>query len=457
MRRICRPSALFAGFIVGVCAGVCVGGCGGGGSSAAPADDAGSESASDGAPMGCAPGEATSDDGHCEPAGIPPASCGAGFASDGNRGCDAILPSDPCPAGQMAVPGESACHEVSPCADGNWGDIPIEASTQFVDASYAGTAPSDGSMTAPWTTIHQGVAAAASGAIVAIAAGSYVESVLVHGKPVRLWGKCPASVEIVGTVVAGGAVDIRDGAAGTEVHAVAIRGKGVGVLLSGSKDVLVDHVWIHDTANRGINVQVDLGPTDVHVTSSLVEGAYDIGVGVFGSEVTIDASVVRDTRPQSDGTSGRGIEAFTEKGARATLNLQSSVVSGNHEDGIEVSGSDATITSSVVSDTAPRTSDGHVGIGIYVLDDGTQRASLSLQTSTVERNHIFPDTMPAGDAVPSPPETFQNATRQFQRQLLQDALEESGWNIMQAARRLDLTRTHVYNLIRAFGLRRAGS
>ncbi|HXJ34435.1 MAG TPA: sigma-54-dependent Fis family transcriptional regulator [Candidatus Eisenbacteria bacterium] len=76
---------------------------------------------------------------------------------------------------------------------------------------------------------------------------------------------------------------------------------------------------------------------------------------------------------------------------------------------------------------------------------------------TVERNHIFPDTMPAGDAVPSPPETFQNATRQFQRQLLQDALEESGWNIMQAARRLDLTRTHVYNLIRAFGLRRAGS
>ncbi len=74
---------------------------------------------------------------------------------------------------------------------------------------------------------------------------------------------------------------------------------------------------------------------------------------------------------------------------------------------------------------------------------------------TIERNHIFPDTLPPTDGT-SPSPTFQSATRQFQRQLLQDALEESGWNIMQAARRLDLTRTHVYNLIRAFGLRRSG-
>ena len=50
--------------------------------------------------------------------------------------------------------------------------------------------------------------------------------------------------------------------------------------------------------------------------------------------------------------------------------------------------------------------------------------------------------------------TFQEATRRFQAQLLRRALEETEWNIVETARRLDLARSHVYNLIRAFGLTR---
>ncbi len=71
----------------------------------------------------------------------------------------------------------------------------------------------------------------------------------------------------------------------------------------------------------------------------------------------------------------------------------------------------------------------------------------------VEREHVFPDPResPGG---PVPSLTFQQATRRFQAQLLRDALETSGWNVMEAARRLDLGRSHVYNLIRAFGLER---
>ena len=38
--------------------------------------------------------------------------------------------------------------------------------------------------------------------------------------------------------------------------------------------------------------------------------------------------------------------------------------------------------------------------------------------------------------------------------ILQDALEAEGWNVVDTARRLDLARSHVYNLIRAFGLER---
>jgi Nif-specific regulatory protein len=72
--------------------------------------------------------------------------------------------------------------------------------------------------------------------------------------------------------------------------------------------------------------------------------------------------------------------------------------------------------------------------------------------AAVERQHLFP-----GVASHEPEETattFQEATRRFQRAFLEEALRESGWNIAQTARRLDLARTYVYTLIRGFGLRR---
>ncbi|TMA68533.1 MAG: sigma-54-dependent Fis family transcriptional regulator [Deltaproteobacteria bacterium] len=68
----------------------------------------------------------------------------------------------------------------------------------------------------------------------------------------------------------------------------------------------------------------------------------------------------------------------------------------------------------------------------------------------VEAVHLFPD--PATVA-PEPP-TFQEATRRFHARLLRETLEENGWNVVETARRLDLARSYVYNLIRAFGLER---
>ncbi|MFO0681376.1 MAG: sigma-54-dependent Fis family transcriptional regulator [Sandaracinus sp.] len=52
--------------------------------------------------------------------------------------------------------------------------------------------------------------------------------------------------------------------------------------------------------------------------------------------------------------------------------------------------------------------------------------------------------------------TLQESMRAFQRSLLEDTLEEVDWNVREAARRLDVTRSHVYNLIRAFELSRRG-
>jgi len=79
--------------------------------------------------------------------------------------------------------------------------------------------------------------------------------------------------------------------------------------------------------------------------------------------------------------------------------------------------------------------------GIRAAGEGTER---------LEAVHLFPDP-----AVPAPrPATFQEATRQFQARLLREVLEDTGWNVVETARRLDLARSHVYNLIRAYGLER---
>jgi Nif-specific regulatory protein len=73
----------------------------------------------------------------------------------------------------------------------------------------------------------------------------------------------------------------------------------------------------------------------------------------------------------------------------------------------------------------------------------------------VERRHLFPDEAldPRGGGAPAPM-TFQQATRRFQAELLKRTLDEASWNVTETATRLDLTRQHVYNMIRAFGLER---
>ncbi|MEW5743536.1 MAG: sigma-54-dependent Fis family transcriptional regulator [Myxococcota bacterium] len=50
------------------------------------------------------------------------------------------------------------------------------------------------------------------------------------------------------------------------------------------------------------------------------------------------------------------------------------------------------------------------------------------------------------------PLSFAEATRQFQRDLLARELKATGWDTAEVAKRLDMARSHVYNLIKAFQL-----
>ena len=73
--------------------------------------------------------------------------------------------------------------------------------------------------------------------------------------------------------------------------------------------------------------------------------------------------------------------------------------------------------------------------------------------SQVQDAHLFPD-LASRSASDRQSLTFQDATRRFQVELLQQVLEECKWNVTDAAQRLDLARSHVYSLIRLFNLTR---
>jgi Nif-specific regulatory protein len=92
----------------------------------------------------------------------------------------------------------------------------------------------------------------------------------------------------------------------------------------------------------------------------------------------------------------------------------------------------------------------------HTVEAATIRAA-GLGSMVLERAHLFRDTRTASEPEDAEPErlTFQEATRRFQADLLRRTFEETGWNVQESARRLEITRSHVYNLIKAFGLERA--
>ena len=66
--------------------------------------------------------------------------------------------------------------------------------------------------------------------------------------------------------------------------------------------------------------------------------------------------------------------------------------------------------------------------------------------------HLFP-TRPAGDDEPD----YREATRRFQRRFVLDILTDCDWHAPTAIARLGVARSHLYNLITAFDLKRPRS
>jgi hypothetical protein len=263
----------------------------------------------------CPAGTRTLADGTCQRAGVPPSSCAPGFEHDGEAACVPVLPPEPCAAGLMAVPGESSCRPVAECATGDYGDIPVDGTTQYVDIAYAG-GDSDGTLAKPWTTISEAVSAATPGALVAVAAGVYHEAVAISGVPVRLWGRCPELVEVRSTAASLASITVTATDGAQIVGLSATNTTAEGIALRDSRDVVIDRVRIYDTLSPAVSA---IGGSAT-VRRSLIENGVG-GVSTTDADIAVEASVIRN---MTNGVLAIGVTADP----RPTGRITGSVVEG---------------------------------------------------------------------------------------------------------------------------------
>lgn len=336
---------------------------------------------------GCAPGTLESSDGECLPAGMTPEDCAPGFEHDGVDACLPVLPPLPCGYGEMALPGETECRPIAPCGDAPWGDIPIDTNTVFVDASYAGS-DSDGSADKPFSNLSSALEAAGPGALVAIAEGSYAGDVVVD-KPLRIWGRCAALVEIVAPPTTAG-LWLNAGSSGSEVHGIAVRDAGAAISVVDSDDIVLDRVWLHGATLRGLQISrttpVDVG---ARVSGSLIEGHEELGILAMAADVDVTDSVVRDVRMVDEDMNGGCVwyQDDPADGTPSTGRLDRVVVEHCDNIGILAFGSALEVDVAVVRDIEPHPVSGAHGYGIDAIDDYLapgRRASLTVAHTLVE-------------------------------------------------------------------------
>ncbi len=332
---------------------------------------------------GCLAGEVTLDDGNCLPAGVPAAVVSEGFLPvDG--GFEAILPSSPCTTGMMAVPGDATCRPVMDCGTGRWGNLPVDTATIYVDQSHGGA--STGSEAEPFTTIAEAIAAAPAEALIAVAAGNYAEELTIQGKAVRLWGVCPEQVEVFGGAVSQGVITILGGASGSEVGGVALSGPDHGFLISGSTDLVIDRVWIHDTGSRGLELDDYFGATSVTLRDSLVEHARGVAAFLWGSALTVEDSMMRDTATSLGEATGHAIVArLPASGAPTLLTVRGSYLTDNANIGIWVLGAQAVVEDTVIGGPTPQADR---GINLYEDPATGIRGQMTIRRTLIENMQL---------------------------------------------------------------------
>jgi hypothetical protein len=207
----------------------------------------------------------------------------------------------------------------------------------------------------------------------------------VQGKAVVLWGLCPSQVTIDGGAELA-ALTIRDGASGTEVHALGLTGGYAGVVISGSEAVVLQHLWSHDST-EALGVEESLGATEVTVRDSLLESSTDLVAFDGGSRLTIERSLVRGLPPGATGPTPAGLQAAYDelRQTRPQVTVRQSVIEQVNDAGVWVDGGDVTVEASVIRDVLPIPSVPLAGHGVAVVEVPGQIGVATIQSSILER------------------------------------------------------------------------
>ncbi|MBL9023479.1 MAG: hypothetical protein JNL21_14880 [Myxococcales bacterium] len=256
------------------------------------------------------------DDGECRPS---LAKCGLGEVPDLETGCVAVGVTD-CAAAfvderGLCLPAVSACEEGSfpvptlgcvaldgpmGCGAGTWGNVPDAPENVYVDASFAGEA-SDGTKTAPFTTLADALASIGSSGRIVLAAGTYTADLTISSG-VEVRGVCASQVTLTAPDTAERVLAIDPGPGQLVALADLTVSASVGGVRVTSGEATLSRVRIRDVGYMAL--QSFGGSTVVTIEDSVVEdttnfGADAIGIGLqarSGGQLTVRRSAVLRTR-----------------------------------------------------------------------------------------------------------------------------------------------------------------
>jgi len=173
-----------------------------------------------------------------------------------------------------------------------------------------------------------------------------------------------------------------------------------------------------DAADNAYGAGVRLGPgASAKVEQSVLSDNQGIGLNAWGADVTVDASVVRDTMGGASASYGYGIAVgFDESsGARSTLALSRSALIRNEAVGLAVVASDAVVEFTRIRDTVPSNDASSRGVAIAVQNaySSPERGKLTLASSVVERSQLAGVVVYGSDALLTASEVVDTAPRDW--------------------------------------------
>jgi hypothetical protein len=244
-----------------------------------------------------------------------------------------------CATGTMAVLGEATCQPIgAACPSGDFPvGLPAGATVIYVKAGGNG---GNGSMSSPYGDLANALGRAPTGAIIAIAKGTYtlLSAELNPSKAVTLWGACAAQTKLVSSP--SGVLGIYSAITVTAKN-LTLTGDGIGVSLLYGGGVILDGVVLSSLLYFGI--QVGAFPDDAckatlnNVAVIGTRAGPDVPGNGIGMQVGPQAQV-QITRSIFDGNHGAAIEAYGNPAPPTTTITLTDVILRNTTSSINASG-----------------------------------------------------------------------------------------------------------------------